>query len=79
MHQDIKPENIMFSPSLKRLVFIDFGLSELVKENPGTKSWTLFSGSLNYCSKEMKSCFNKKTSNQVDLYYNDLCALEGSI
>lgn len=27
-HNDIKPENIIFSPSLKKLVFIDFGLSQ---------------------------------------------------
>lgn len=28
-HNDIKPENIVFSPSLNKLVFIDFGMSEV--------------------------------------------------
>lgn len=28
-HNDIKPQNIVYSPSLKKLVFIDFGLSEI--------------------------------------------------
>ena len=32
MHQDIKPENIMFSPSLEKLVFIDYGLSKFIVE-----------------------------------------------
>ena len=27
VHLDIKPENILFSPLLKKLVFIDFGFS----------------------------------------------------
>ena len=79
MHQDIKPENILFSPSLNRLVFIDFGLSRLVKETQGATSLSNFSGSYNYCSPEMKKCFAEKKSRQVDLYYNDLYALEGTI
>jgi serine/threonine protein kinase len=28
-HNDIKPENILFSPLKNKLVFIDFGLSSL--------------------------------------------------
>jgi serine/threonine protein kinase len=30
VHFDIKPENICFSPSLNKYVFIDFGLSEVI-------------------------------------------------
>jgi len=30
IHQDIKPENIMYSPSFKRLIFIDYGLSRFI-------------------------------------------------
>jgi serine/threonine protein kinase len=26
-HSDIKPENIVYSPNLKKLIFIDFGMS----------------------------------------------------
>ena len=32
MHIDIKNENILYSPSLNKLVFIDFGLSKFVAE-----------------------------------------------
>lgn len=28
-HNDLKPDNIIYSPSLNKLVFIDFGLSEV--------------------------------------------------
>lgn len=28
IHYDIKPENIMFSPSHKKFIFIDFGMAE---------------------------------------------------
>ena len=34
-HCDIKPENIMFSPSLNKPVFIDFGLSQINTQNIG--------------------------------------------
>lgn len=32
VHCDIKPENIMLSPYHKKIVFIDFGLSKVIKE-----------------------------------------------
>ena len=41
---DIKPENIMFSPSQEKLVFIDFGFSELIEEEAGFKTLTSFQG-----------------------------------
>jgi serine/threonine protein kinase len=28
-HNDIKPANIVYSPKFKKLVFIDFGLSQI--------------------------------------------------
>jgi tRNA A-37 threonylcarbamoyl transferase component Bud32 len=31
-HNDIKPQNIVYSNSLKKLVFIDFGLSEFNRQ-----------------------------------------------
>ena len=50
VHLDIKPENIMRSPSFKKIVFIDFGFSSFVKEEVGEKTLTKFYGSPNYCS-----------------------------
>ncbi len=68
VHRDIKPENIMWSPSFQKLVFIDFGLSEIVKERPGEKTLTSYVGSYSYCSPEMQKCFVLQKSRHVDLY-----------
>lgn len=35
VHLDIKPENIAFSPAYNEYVFIDFGLSRIIKEGKG--------------------------------------------
>ena len=35
LHRDIKPDNIMYSQSYQKYVFIDFGISEFRKEKPG--------------------------------------------
>lgn len=58
IHIDIKPENICFSRLLNKHVFIDFGLSKIIKENIGKKSKTKFAGTLSYCSDEMKKCYH---------------------
>jgi serine/threonine protein kinase len=55
---DIKPSNICFSPSMNELVFIDFGLSSVIEEKIGFKTGTRFAGSLNFCSPDMKECYN---------------------
>ena len=31
VHMDVKPNNICFSPSMNELVFIDFGLSNIIE------------------------------------------------
>ncbi len=38
MHQDIKPDNIMYSPKFKKVVLIDFGGSLLIEEPLGLKT-----------------------------------------
>lgn len=38
IHQDIKPDNIMYSPTFKKLVFIDFGGCLMVEEPLGLKT-----------------------------------------
>jgi serine/threonine protein kinase len=53
VHLDIKPENVTYSPSLDTLVFIDFGLSDILEEKIGLKTFVGFSGSINFCSPEM--------------------------
>jgi serine/threonine protein kinase len=80
VHLDLKPPNIMFSPSLSRSVFIDFGFSRIIKENIGETSSTKFVGSYSFCSENMKKCLLKReTENRVNLYYNDLFGLIQSI
>jgi serine/threonine protein kinase len=80
IHLDVKPDNIMFSPAKEGMVFIDYGFSRLTSALPGYKSFTNFTGSLNYCSEPMKRLFSDKGSMaEVDLYYNDANALNISI
>jgi serine/threonine protein kinase len=50
VHRDIKPDNVMLSPSFRKPVFIDFGLSIIITENIGSTSLTHFTGSINFCS-----------------------------
>lgn len=51
VHNDIKPENIAFSPYFNHLVLIDFGLSKIIKQNIGEKTLSWFVGSIEFCSK----------------------------
>ncbi len=76
MHQDITPNNIMFSPFFNKLVFIDFGLSQLIKEERGFKTLTFFCGTPKYVHSEMLCLLSiDEILGYVDLYYNDLVCL----
>lgn len=79
VHTDIKVENIMFSPTYKKCVFIDFGLSKIIVEPIGFKSLTRFSGSLNYATEEMAALFHSSDEGPVDLYFNDVHCLKISL
>jgi len=50
IHFDIKPENIGYSRHFKKFVFLDLGLSKIIKESQGNKTLTKFRGSLYFCS-----------------------------
>lgn len=71
-------ENICFSLAFSSLVFIDFGMSRIVKEEFGFKSLTKYRGTLSHCGDEMTNLFEKNTSDihYVDLYYNDMIGLK---
>lgn len=80
IHFDINPKNIMFSTLRKKTVFIDFGLSDMIKQSCGNKTFTNFIGTAPYVSKEMLQLLSiDSTGSFVDLYYNDLIGLEKSI
>ena len=57
---DIKPQNLLFSNERKKIVLIDFGFSKIVAEEVGLKSRSSFSGSIGYCSPEIRKMFSNK-------------------
>jgi hypothetical protein len=79
LHLDIKDDNICFSRSRGEFVFIDYGLSVLVPETLGAKSFTQFYGTATYCSPEMASLITNQDGGYIDLYYNDVCCLKNVI
>lgn len=79
-HNDIKPENIIFSPSLNRLVFIDFGLSQSHQQPVGYMKMESGKGSLHYCCDDMKKLMlANNAAGYVDMYYNDIWAFNKTI
>lgn len=58
MHMDIKPDNIMKSIFLDKIVFIDFGLSEIIEEDCGYETFTLYRGTPTYVCKDMLKLFS---------------------
>jgi serine/threonine protein kinase len=78
VHRDIKPANIMFSKSLNKCVFIDFGCSEVISESIGYRILTKLVGTTAFCTDELLGML-KELTKRVDLYYNDLHALKKSI
>ncbi len=50
MHMDINWNNIMYSPTYRKNIFIDFGFSEVIAEECGFKTYTSFKGTPQYIS-----------------------------
>lgn len=76
-HFDIKSANIMYSPALKKLVFIDFGFSEYTSSKIGYMKESVAKGSFHYCSEEMKNLLiSDKQKGYIDVYYNDYYGLK---
>lgn len=78
VHRDIKPGNIVFSPTLGDLVFCDLGISHPVAEQIGFKTKTVQSGTYAFMSHEMCS-LSVITPGYADLYYNDMHCLQLSL
>lgn len=79
IHLDIKPANLAYSNTFNKYVFIDFGLSILIEEDIGYKSFSNFIGTLAYCSEEMKKTFFLHKPKLLDLYYNDAISLKNTL
>ena len=54
VHRDMKENNIGWSPSFRRWVFLDFGFTTILKEGIGEKTWTKFIGTFSYTIKELQ-------------------------
>lgn len=78
IHFDIKPDNICYSNTFKKYVFIDLGLHRVVEEDIGEKTLTDFRGSMLYCSKELANCC-LKGEQYIDVYYNDTECLQKTL
>lgn len=79
VHRDIKPNNICWSPTFSKYVLIDFGLSTLIKETRGTKTYSIFVGTLAYSYEDLKKLYILRQAGFVDFYYNDLNGLKLSL
>lgn len=65
----------MFSPTFNKYVFVDFGLSKIIKNPIGFETLTVFSGTLKYSSSQMRKTYLCQSPLYVDLYYNDAICL----
>lgn len=79
IHYDIKIENVGYSPSYKKFVYIDFGLSEIIFKTLGTKINMYFKGTPNYCSSQLAILERNGKKGYIDPYYNDLCCYKQTI
>lgn len=79
VHKDIKPANILWSQSLQKFIFCDFGIAGYIYENIGWTTLTYPEGTRNYMSLEMIRLAESNQEGKADLYYNDVCGLERSI
>jgi len=61
----------MWSPTFNKNIFVDFGMSQFLKEDIGFNTFTKFFGTYNFCGDEMKKLFYCDNFGYVDLYYND--------
>lgn len=79
VHSDIKPNNCMYSTSFEKNVFIDFGVSEFLPSFLGSQVLSMFKGTYEYCSDDMKKLISKRKPGLIDLYKNDTEMLEISL
>lgn len=79
VHGDIKTDNIVYSNYFKRPVLIDYGLSQVLKQNIDEKTRTHFIGTLENSCPEMVDLFRTQKQGLVNLYYNDAFAFSRTL
>ena len=65
----------MWSEEYQKNVFIDFGMSMVVKEKPGQRTLTHYFGTYGFCCDDMRKLLFEQKVGYVDLYHNDVYAL----
>ena len=65
-----------YSPSFKKCVFIDYGLSIVIDDVVGYKTYSNFVGTLAYCSDKKKKTYFIQKARLIDLYHNDSVSLK---
>ena len=69
IHKDIKPDNIVVSLNLKRVMVIDFGCSTLLsQENQSVLNPSKIEGTLSYLSPEQTGRMNRVIDYRTDFY-----------
>lgn len=76
---DIKPDNTAYSPHFKKLIFLDFGFAQVIKEEIGQKTFIYPRGTFNYMNKPMQDVALLDQPNFIDLYDNDMNALKNTL
>lgn len=74
VHRDVKPNNVVYSPSLGSYVLCDFGITAPIPSGPGTKTFAFSDGTMKYMSEELKEL--PPEGGLVDLYCADMHALK---
>lgn len=69
IHKDLNPSNIIYSPQLRRITIIDFGIAaEFSFESPVSTDPTVFKGTLAYTSPEQTGRLNRAIDFRTDFY-----------
>ena len=57
VHRDIKSGNVLYSNSLQKFIFCDFGLTNVVKEDIGYKTKMKFAGTYTFVTPELQNIY----------------------
>lgn len=69
IHKDLNPSNIIYSPQLRKITIIDFGIAaEFSFESPAATDPAVFKGTLAYTSPEQTGRMNRAIDFRTDFY-----------
>lgn len=69
IHKDVNPSNVVWVPSTREILWIDFGIStRLSREQPSIQNPQMLEGTLAYMSPEQTGRMNRSLDYRTDLY-----------